>query len=99
MHGASFQRMQNHADNGFGLLTYHITANGPIAPIAELLLHLETAKMPLRVDEVHLSPRKGGDEAVELQANISTICSLSNPGSAPSHTAGVGEGDRLAGAR
>ena len=76
VHNASFQRMQTRPEGGFDLLTYRITAEGSMPAMGELIYKIESAPVMLRVDEMHLTPRRENDEIIQLQASLSTVCKL-----------------------
>ena len=76
IHNASFQRMQTHPEGGFDLLTYRVTADGSMPSMGELIYKIESAPLLLRVDEIHLTPKRGNDELIQLQASLSTVCKL-----------------------
>ena len=71
---ASFQRVRANELNGFTHLTFHVTATGRMPAVAMLLYRVETAPIPLRVEDVQLSPKKEGGEELQVQIVVSTLC-------------------------
>ena len=61
-------------DGRFTQLTYHVTGNGPQRAMAEFLWRIETAPIPMRISEFTLTPKKEGEDAVQLQLSVSTLC-------------------------
>ncbi len=43
---------------------------------SRLLWSLETASIPVRVTEMHITPRKEGTDDLSVQLSISTLCLL-----------------------
>jgi len=60
-------------DKGFEQISYHATGTGPMAAVARLLWRLETAPIPLRVQDVNLSSHTEGTDDLQLSMSISTI--------------------------
>ncbi|MDB5172411.1 MAG: hypothetical protein JWO87_873 [Phycisphaerales bacterium] len=61
-------------ERNFLALSFHLTGSGSQASIAKLIWAIETAPMPMRVDEVQLSPQKEGMDDLQLQLTVSTLC-------------------------
>lgn len=74
----SFQQIAAANEQGFGRLTFHISASGGIKAIAALLYAVESSTMPLRIDKVSLASSGTGDE-IALRLTLSTICQKSTP--------------------
>lgn len=71
---ASFQRVRSSELNGFTHLTFHVTATGRMPAVAMLLYRVETAPIPLRLEDVQLSPKKEGGDELQVQIVLSTLC-------------------------
>jgi len=69
----SFQRIHAGEEHGYTNLTYHISASGNMAAVALLLYQIESAKIPLKVDDVQVSPRHDNGEELTIQVNVSTL--------------------------
>jgi hypothetical protein len=61
-------------ERNFLVVSFHLTGSGSQAAVAKLLWAIETAPMPMRVDEVQLSPVKEGVDNLQLQLAVSTLC-------------------------
>jgi len=70
---ASFHRVRAVEESGFTHLSFHISAGGGIASVASLIYAMESADIPLRIDELHVLPKKEGEELM-VQINVSTLC-------------------------
>ena len=90
---ASFQRVRTLDNHGYTSLTYHVSAAGPMPALAMLLWRIETAGIPLRVDDVQVIPRHEDGNELIVQINLSTLS-----GSDKSHPAPSPEGSTLAAA-
>jgi hypothetical protein len=71
---ASFQRVRSVERYGYTHLTFHVSATGRIVPIATLLYLVETASVPMRIDELEVLPRGEGGEELQVQFSVSTLC-------------------------
>jgi hypothetical protein len=71
--GASFQRVHAIEAHGFTHLKYQISAGGSMPAIAMLVYRVETAPIPLRVDDLHVTPKKEGGDDLQVQLVISTL--------------------------
>jgi hypothetical protein len=60
--------------NEFEVIGFHLTGNGSTPAIARLLLSFETAAIPVRVDDMTLTPRKEGTDDLTIQLSLSTLC-------------------------
>jgi hypothetical protein len=82
---ASFQRLRGINAHGYTCLTFSVSASGGMGPIATLLYNIETASIPLRIDNVRVTPKRDGKDDLQLRLNISTLCRAT----APQTTAGT----------
>jgi hypothetical protein len=80
---ASFQRLRSVERYGYTHLTFHVSANGRMQPIATLLYLVETAPVPLRIDELEVLPKGEGGEDLQVQFTVSTLCR--RPGAEPAN--------------
>ena len=71
--GASFQRVLSIEAHGFTHLKFQISAGGSMPAIAMLVYRVETAPIPLRVDDLHVTPKKEGGDDLQVQLVISTL--------------------------
>jgi hypothetical protein len=71
--GDSFQRIGASRQNGFVLLRFDVSAHGNMTALATFLYQVETAAIPLRVDNVQISARDGQPEALKMHLMISTL--------------------------
>jgi len=60
--------------NQFQVISFEATSNGTMLSLSRLLWSIETTKLPIRVNEVQLSPRKDGVDDLTLKMNLSTLC-------------------------
>src|SRR6476646_10170968 len=51
-------RLKTVDEHGFSHLTFHITGIGPMRGVTIMFYRVETAPIPLRVDEVHVTPKE-----------------------------------------
>jgi len=70
---AAFHRVRAADESGFTHLSFHISAGGGMLPVASLLYAVETAGIPLRIDDLHVAPKRDGNE-LQVQINLSTLC-------------------------
>ena len=75
---ASFHRVRAVEESGFTHLSYHVSAGGNIGAVASLIYAIETAPIPLRIDDLHLLPKKEGAD-LQVQMNVSTLCRKGGP--------------------
>ena len=59
---------------GFVQVTVHAAGTGPVAAVAKLLWRMEAAPVPVRVNDVQINPAKEGSDQVQLQLNVSAVC-------------------------
>lgn len=71
---ASFQRLRAAELEGFTHLTFHVTATGSMPAVSALIYRVETAPIPLRVDDVRIAPRKEGGDELQVQLIVSALC-------------------------
>jgi Tfp pilus assembly protein PilO len=76
---ASFQRNHTVEEHGFTHLSFHVSATGSLKAVALLMHRVETAGIPLRLDEVHVAPRSENGDSLQVQLNLSTLCRATAP--------------------
>ena len=72
----------------FSVLSYHLTESGSTWAIAKLLAKFESAPIPVRVNDVQITPQKEGTDDLLLQLSVSTLCLRANAGAGASSNAG-----------
>jgi hypothetical protein len=100
---ASFQRLRSVEAYGFTRLTFQVSATGRMPAIAGLIYRVETAPIPLHVDQLQIMLSGGSGEELQVQFTVSALCRTSPGGGgrpdAPQRRGGVallepGEGGR-----
>ena len=71
--GASFQRIGTSQQNGFVLLTFDVSASGNMGALAGFLYEVETAAIPLRIEDVQIRSRTADDQNLQMHLQISTL--------------------------
>lgn len=61
----------------FQVISFHITGTGSTPAIARLLWGMESATIPVRLNDMQISPVKEGTDALTVQLSVSTLCMLS----------------------
>lgn len=69
------------------------TGNGSTAAIATLVSQIETARIPLRVNELRLTARKEGTDDLSFALNVSTIVFTPAPETKVINTRAAAKGD------
>ncbi len=67
----------------FQVSSFHVTATGPMAAVSRLLWAMETPDIPIRVNDVQISPRKEGADDLSVQLSVSTLSRPEKKGAAP----------------
>ena len=83
----SFQRVRTFDNHGYTSLTYHVSAAGNMPALATLLWRIETAGIPLRVDDVQITPRHEDGNELIVQLNVSTLSGIDKSHPAPTEGA------------
>ncbi|HSV13035.1 MAG TPA: GspMb/PilO family protein, partial [Tepidisphaeraceae bacterium] len=60
--------------NQFQVISFHVTGNAHMYSLARLLWSLETATIPVRVNDVQIKPQKEGTDDLTVDLSISTLC-------------------------
>lgn len=87
--GTSFQRIRTADEHGYTTLAYHVSASGNMPAIAMLMYRIETAGIPLRVDDVQVAPRRDAGDELVVQMNVSTLA-RPDTGEQDTHVASTG---------
>jgi Tfp pilus assembly protein PilO len=72
--GASFQRVGIVEEHGFTRLTFQATVIGKMSSVAAFLYRIETASMPIRVDDVLVAPKLESGDDLQVHFSVSTLC-------------------------
>jgi hypothetical protein len=76
----------------FQIISLNATGNGSMPQIARLLWTLETATIPVRVNEITITPRREGTDELQVKFVVSTLC-LPPDTAAPQQKAAVSAAD------
>ena len=83
-------------EHGFVQVVVHATGSGNTAAVAKFLWSIESATtIPVRVDDVHLTPAKEGADELQMNLSASTLCATretQKPGAGRPTVALAGEG-------
>ncbi|HEY2588204.1 MAG TPA: GspMb/PilO family protein [Tepidisphaeraceae bacterium] len=77
--GASFQRTNTIEEHGFTRLAFQVTATGRMPAVALLMYRLETAPIPLRVDDAQFHPKQENGDELQIHLTVSTLCRANRP--------------------
>lgn len=72
--------------NGFLQINFLATGTGTLAGASKLMYRIETAKIPLRLEDVQLASRKEGNDDLTITLKLSTL-STAPAGKGPRNTA------------
>ena len=61
-------------DKTFQEIVFRASANGSMSAIAQMLSRIETSKLPVRVTQVSISPRKEATDDLSVQITLSILC-------------------------
>ena len=65
--------------SGFTQVIYQVTGTGTTVGVAKLLYQIESAKIPIRIDNLRIGSKKDGADDLEIQLNVSTLTTASTP--------------------
>jgi type II secretory pathway component PulM len=65
--------------SGFMQVNFQFTCTGTTSGVAKLLYQIESAKIPIRVDNLRIGSKKDGADDLEIQLNLSTLTMPSTP--------------------
>jgi hypothetical protein len=60
----------------FQINSFHITVTGPLRSVSRLFYAIETASIPLRINEVQIRPQREGTDELTVQVSLSTLSQL-----------------------
>jgi hypothetical protein len=58
----------------FLIISFHVTGNASTPAIKRMLYSFETATIPVRVNDMQITPRKEGTDDLTIQLSLSTLC-------------------------
>lgn len=61
-------------EGNFQVISFSVTATGSMPQVSRLLWALETASIPVRVNEVQVTPVKEGTDALQVRISVSSLC-------------------------
>jgi type II secretory pathway component PulM len=85
--------------NQFQVISFHVTGTAHMPSLARLLWSLETATIPVRVNDLQIKPQKEGTDELTVDLSISTLClppATTPPGKTPPATPAPAAGDSSA---
>jgi type II secretory pathway component PulM len=59
--------------SGFTQVNFQMTCTGTTSGVAKLLYQIESAKIPIRIDNLRVGSKKDGTDDLEIQLNLSTL--------------------------
>lgn len=74
VHHLSLKPERTSQEGGFDVISIDMTADGSMQTISRLLWSLETAKIPLRLNEVRIKPHKDDSDDLSVSVNVSALC-------------------------
>ncbi len=74
-------------EGSFEVIGFDATGNGSLRSVSRLLYSLETARIPVRVNEVRIKPRKEGTDDLTVSLSVSALCKPPAPADKPSSVA------------
>jgi hypothetical protein len=80
----SLRQSRVNREHGFVQVIVHAGGTGPAAAVAKLLWSVEsTTNIPMRVDELRLTPAKEGVDDLQIDLTVSTLCAAPAPEAKP----------------
>ena len=61
-------------EGNFQVISFSVTATGSMPQVSRLLWALETASIPVRVNEVQITPVKEGTDSLQVRISVSSLC-------------------------
>jgi hypothetical protein len=65
--------------SGFMQVNFQFTCTGTTSGVAKLLYQIESAKIPIRIDNLRIGSKKDGADDLEIQLNLSTLTMPATP--------------------
>lgn len=75
-----------------------LSGTGPMSAVAKLMFRLETAKIPLNVEDMQINQRKDGTDDLQITVSLSTLC-LASPDNSKQGAQPKANANRVADAR
>jgi len=72
---AAYKAERSTMAGDFEVIGFHLTGTGSTPAMARLLYSFETAPIPVRVDQMTLTPVKEGTDNLKIELDLSTLCS------------------------
>jgi 1,2-phenylacetyl-CoA epoxidase PaaB subunit len=72
----SIRREHDSTEGKFQLISFRATATGGMKSIRDMLWHIESASIPMRINDLEVTPRKGEEDDLAIQFGVSTLCQL-----------------------
>lgn len=89
VHLDSFKSERNAQEGSFDVMSYDMQGTGTTPQITNLLWAIETAPIPVRINELQLTPKAEGTDNLTVRISISTLC---QPPPQPPKAANAGGG-------
>ena len=77
----------------FQVISFHVTGTGPMRAISRLTWAMETAPIPVRVNDLQLTPRKEGTDDLQVQMSVSTLSVMPGEAEKPDRRGAVSRAD------
>lgn len=61
-------------EGSFQVIGFSVAATGSMPQVSRLLWAMETATIPVRVNEVQVTPRKEGTDDLQVRISVSALC-------------------------
>jgi hypothetical protein len=71
---ASLKPERTSQEGKFQVISFSVTGNGSTPAIARLLWAMETATIPVRVNDMQITPRREGTDDLSVRFSISALC-------------------------
>jgi hypothetical protein len=63
-------------ENQFQIISFHLTGTGSMLSISRMLMSLEKARIPVRLNDMQITPKKEATDDLSVQLSISTLALL-----------------------
>jgi hypothetical protein len=75
---ASFKSERPVKNHDFQIIGFHVTGTGSMSAISRMLWGMESAKIPVRLNDMQITPRKEATDDLTIQLSVSTLCTLAD---------------------
>lgn len=75
---ASLKPERDQQQNGLQVISFHVNCTGSMLGLSKLLYSLETAPIPIRLNDLQITPRREGTDDLTLQMGVSTLAILAD---------------------